>query len=272
MTAEIRPDAEPQDPPFTRFRSAVRRLYFGSSVRSRRWRVGLLAFDFVAIAYFFASILFGLNGTDHRLDYLIGAVMLADYLLRLAAANRPLKAMVGFMALADAVVIVSLFASAVVEGLAMLLVVRLLRLLRSYHLIRELQGHMPFFRRNEQVIQALVNLTVFIFVVSAAVHVLEQGRNPHINSYLDALYYTVSTLTTTGFGDITMTDTYGRMLTILIMIVGVGLFLRLVQTIFRPLKVIHKCPECGLNRHDPDAVHCKHCGIALNIPTEGDWR
>ena len=272
MTAETRPDAEPQDPPFTRFRSAVRRLYFGSSARSRRWRMGLLLFDFLAIGYFFASILFGLNGTDHRLDYIIGAVMLADYLLRLAAASRPLKAMVSFMALADAVVIASLFASAVVEGLALLLVVRMLRLLRSYHLIRELQGHMPFFRRNEQVIQALVNLTVFIFVVSAAVHVLEKGRNPGINTFLDALYFTVTTLTTTGFGDIIMTDEYGRLLTILIMIVGVGLFLRLVQTIFRPLKVAHKCPECGLSRHDPDAVHCKHCGISLNIPTEGDWR
>jgi hypothetical protein len=26
----------------------------------------------------------------------------------------------------------------------------------------------------------------------------------------------------------------------------------------------------GLLWHDPDAVHCKHCGRVLNIPNEGD--
>jgi voltage-gated potassium channel len=54
------------------------------------------------------------------------------------------------------------------------------------------------------------------------------------------------------------------------MVVGVALFLRLVQTIFRPEKVRYRCPDCGLNRHDLDAIHCKHCGRVLNIQTEGD--
>jgi voltage-gated potassium channel len=61
------------------------------------------------------------------------------------------------------------------------------------------------------------------------------------------------------------------MLVVVIMVVGVGLFLRLIQTIFRPAKIAFPCPDCGLKRHDPDAVHCKHCGRVLNIPTEGDW-
>jgi voltage-gated potassium channel len=43
-----------------------------------------------------------------------------------------------------------------------------------------------------------------------------------------------------------------------------------VQTIFRPEKVRYRCPDCGLNRHDLDAIHCKHCGRLLNIETEGD--
>jgi voltage-gated potassium channel len=58
-------------------------------------------------------------------------------------------------------------------------------------------------------------------------------------------------------------------LTIVIMVVGVALFLRLAQTLFRPNKVAHTCPECGLTRHDPDAVHCKHCGTVIKIETEG---
>jgi voltage-gated potassium channel len=53
------------------------------------------------------------------------------------------------------------------------------------------------------------------------------------------------------------------------MIVGISLFVRLVQTILRPTKVRYECPTCGLTRHDLDAVHCKHCGHELHIRTEG---
>ena len=79
----------------------------------------------------------------------------------------------------------------------------------------------------------------------------------------------MTALTTTGFGDITLTGTVGRMLSVGVMIVGVGLFLRLLQVLFRPTKVRHECPVCGLLLHDIDAVHCKHCGTTLHIETEG---
>lgn len=43
-----------------------------------------------------------------------------------------------------------------------------------------------------------------------------------IGNYIDALYFTVAMLTTTGFGDITLPGTAGRLLSILMMIVGVS--------------------------------------------------
>jgi voltage-gated potassium channel len=54
------------------------------------------------------------------------------------------------------------------------------------------------------------------------------------------------------------------------MIIGISLFVRLAQSIFRPEKVYFPCPECALQRHDPDAVHCKACGHKLMIPDDGD--
>lgn len=268
MTAKTS-HAEDDSSTYRRLQARVRRLYFGTDAIARRWRLALIAFDLVTITYFIASSMLEADRIDHRLDYLIGTVLAADYVLRLIAAARPWRAAIEFTALADLIVIASLFASAFVESLAFLRVVRMLRLMRSYHLLREMREFSSFFRANEEIIQSTVNLIVFVFVITAMVYVTEGHRNPGINTYLDALYFTVTTLTTTGFGDITMTDEYGRFLTVLIMIFGVGLFLRLVQTIFRPQKVIHKCPDCGLSRHDPDAVHCKHCGLTLNIPTEG---
>lgn len=54
------------------------------------------------------------------------------------------------------------------------------------------------------------------------------------------------------------------------MLVGITLFLRLAQAVFRPGKVVYPCPQCGLQRHEPDAVHCKACGHVLNIPNDND--
>ena len=59
---------------------------------------------------------------------------------------------------------------------------------------------------------------------------------------------------------------------IIVMLVGITLFIRLAQTLIRPHKVKFPCPTCGLQKHDPDAVHCKACGQILCIPDDGDSR
>ncbi|WP_153770459.1 ion channel [Labrenzia sp. CE80] len=252
-------------------RARLRHLYFGQSAPARIWRYVLLTFDVLTIGYFIISSMLDPGRIHHEIDYLIAGVLLLDYLGRLIASAEPGRYVISFTAMADVVVIASLIAPAFFENLAFLRVIRMLRLLRSYHVLKELRDSSRWFKRNEEIIHSGVNLVVFIFIVTALVYVVEDDRNPAINNYLDALYFTVTTLTTTGFGDITMSDSAGRLLTVAIMIFGVALFLRLVQTIFRPVKVHYKCPDCGLSRHDTDAVHCKHCGRILNIPTEGEW-
>jgi voltage-gated potassium channel len=102
--------------------------------------------------------------------------------------------------------------------------------------------------------------------------VTQRGANPKIEDFVDALYFTAAALSTTGFGDVTLIgSTFGELLSVAMMIVGITLFLRLAQAVFRPGgKVRHPCPRCGLQRHEPDAVHCKACGQVLNIPDDRD--
>ena len=252
-------------------REKIKRLYYGDDAVSRYFRFSLLIFDLVTVSFFIAASAVEPTLYLYFVDYFIAAILILDYVARLIIANRAWRFVLRFTSIADLIVIVSLLAAPFIENLAFLRVIRMLRLLRSYHVVRELRHMSPWFRRNNEIIESAVNLIVFVFVVTAIVFVLENDRNPNINHYLDALYFTVATLTTTGFGDITMTDTAGRVLSVVIMVVGGGLFLRLVQTIFRPAKVTFPCPDCGLQRHDPDAIHCKHCGRLLKITTEGDW-
>ena len=236
-------------------------LYNGRSRRAALFRYGLIAFDFFTIGFFLVTTPMDPTKEIYAADIVIGIFILADFLARLAIAPDKLRMLRQIYTIADLLVIASLLlAPLLAENLAFLRVLRALRLLHSYHVLRDLRRETPLFRRHEDVIVSAVNLGVFIFVVTALVYVLEVDRNPKIGNYVDALYFTVATLTTTGFG----------VLAVLIMVVGVALFLRLAQTVFRPQKVRHTCPDCGLNRHDPDAVHCKHCGRTLKIETEGE--
>ena len=115
----------------------------------------------------------------------------------------------------------------------------------------------------------MAHLAVFLFVMTAVVYETQHWRNSEIRNYIDALYFTVTALTTTGFGDITLPGTSGRLISVVIMIFGVTLFLRLVRVLVQAQKVRFGCPRCGLQRHDFDAVHCKACGTIVNIPDHG---
>ena len=104
--------------------------------------------------------------------------------------------------------------------------------------------------------------------MAGTVYETQHWRNPAISNYVDALYFTVTALTTTGFGDITLEGVWGRLISIIIMIFGVTMLSPATDNCC-PHKVRFACPACGLQRHEVDAVHCKACGTLLNIPDEG---
>jgi voltage-gated potassium channel len=250
-------------------RQRVTELYEGDESASHRFRYGLLIFDLVTIVFVIVSSFMHWKGTE-VLDAVIGVVLLADFAARLWINRRPLRMIFSVYGVIDILVIISMLAPIVGEGLAFLRVLRVLRLMRSYTMVNRLRQDFRWFRRNEQIVMSALNLIVFMFIMTAIVYETQHFTNPKIGNYADALYFTVTALTTTGFGDIVLEGTMGRMIAVVIMIFGVSLFLRLVQVTLRPDKVNFRCPTCGLMRHDRDAVHCKACGQILNIPDEGN--
>ena len=254
---------------FAGLQKNIRRLYEGATPQGVRFRYALLAFDIVTLLFIIATSFLPSNDFTETLDVLFGIVILADFSARLLASRHRLRDFTRFSTWTDIVAIVSFLAPLAGEAGGFLRVLRTLRLLRDYQMLARLREDSTFFRRNEEVIFAVTNLAVFIFVMTAIVYETQKFRNPQIANYADALYFTVTALTTTGFGDITLSGTTGRMITVVIMIFGVTLFFNLARALLTPHKVRFSCPTCGLQRHDSDAVHCKACGNVLNIPDEG---
>jgi len=247
----------------------LRNLYHGRSKRAHRFRYGLLLFDLATILFVIVTSFLPVVPWILVADVVIGALIVTDFLARFAVEERKGAFWGRLSTWADVVAMASFLAPLLGAQFGFLRVLRTLRLLHAYQMLGRLRQDFRLFRKHEEVILAAINLGVFLFVMTGLIYATQAGRNPDIRHYADALYFTVTTLTTTGFGDVTLKGTSGRMISVVVMIVGVTLFLRLAQVLFRPLKVKHKCPSCGLMLHDADAVHCKHCGVVLNIADEG---
>lgn len=250
-------------------RTKLRLLYFGSEAHSRYFRLFLLAIDVLLLGFFAVGSFYYQAPWHKTVDVVIAVVLACDWLARLWLYDRKRRYFRQVATWTDVAVIASLVLPVFAENYLFLRVLRFMRLFHSYHVLRDLRAEFRLFERHQEVIEAALNLLIFVFVMSAIVYVLQVRINPGINNYVDALYFTVATLTTTGFGDIIMRDTSGRLLAVFIMLVGFSLFFRLAQAVFQPTSRRHECPDCGLNRHDHDAVHCKHCGRVIKIETEG---
>ncbi|MEZ5945847.1 MAG: ion channel [Hyphomonas sp.] len=245
-------------------------LYEGHGTAPFYFRWAMLIFDFVTIAYFLWAP-FEQRGKTHAwIDYAIGIVIAFDLLARFYIARHKWNFVVRPLNIADLVVVVTMLAPLLVSNFAFLRVLRAVRAIRAFTFVKRIKVITPFFQRHERVIDKVTNLIVFVFIMSALVYATQVGINPNIHSYLDALYFTVTSLTTTGYGDVLMIGKVGRILSIIIMALGLTLFLQLLRAILEPNdKVEYECEQCGLLMHDRDAVHCKHCGHVVHIPTRG---
>jgi len=253
---------------FRRLRAVLRSLYHGSSPTAVRFRLGVIVVDLTIIAFFIGAPLIKDQGPIfYLLDYCIAALMIADVAAR-AMASPGLKSFLRRpIVWVDLFILATLLFPAWLANLGFLRVLRLWTLVESEFFWRTV-GRRLDDTRYEELTKAIVRLVTFIFVITGFVYSSFMGRDVGIEGWIDALYFTVTSLTTTGYGDITLPGAWGRLLSIFVMLVGVSLFIRLMQLLVRPHKVNFPCPACGLSRHDPDAVHCKACGQILNIPNE----
>jgi len=188
-------------------KATLKELYYGASRAARRFRYGLVAFDLFTIVVFFVSTLHIAPRYQSNLDILLGVLILAEFLARLWVTVNRRRLLLSWVTLADVLVIASLLAPAFADNWGFLRMLRAMRFLRSYHLIRDLRADSPWFKTHQEVVERSLVFIVFVVVVSSFVFVTQRTINPDINTYIDALYFTVTTLTTTGFGDITASAT-----------------------------------------------------------------
>lgn len=253
--------------PITRLRIRLRELYHGKSPVAVRFRYGVLLVDLAIIGFFIATPLIRGSFGFYVVDYLIAALLAADIGARAATRSRVRDVVLSPIFWVDIIVLLTLLFPAWLYSFGFLRILRLWSLVHS-NFFWETVGRKYDDTRWEDAMKTLATLVTFIFVATGFVYSFFVGQAEGLHGYIDALYFTVTSLTTTGYGDILLPGPLGKLLSIVIMLTGITLFVRMAQLLIRPNKVRFLCPVCGLKRHDPDAVHCKACGTTLNIPNE----
>ncbi|MGH7998444.1 MAG: ion transporter [Brasilonema sp.] len=200
-------------------------------------------------------------------DTAILFIFAAEYLLRLWSEENKIQYLLSFYSIIDLIAILPFFL-----GIVDISFIRLLRWFRILRLIRFInQKNLFGVSTEDSLISVRILFTLFaiIFVYSGLIYQVEHPVNSEkFATFLDAFYFSIVTMTTVGFGDVTPISELGRLLTVLMILTGIALIpwqvgdliKRLVKTANQMETV---CTGCGLAFHDTDAKFCKICGTKL---------
>ena len=111
------------------------------------------------------------------------------------------------------------------RGLRILRVLVLFRAFKMLRYTKSLTGFLYVLKNKKFELMTLLTLSAFfIFIAGIMLYVFEgDNKNPNIHNIFDAFYWALITISTVGYGDIAPVTPEGRVMTMLIIITGIGL-------------------------------------------------
>jgi len=197
-----------------------------------------------------------------------------EYILRLYSTEHSVKYSTSFFGVVDLLAILPTYLSIFIPGAQSLLVIRGLRLLRIFRVFKLSRYLGEANILSEAIIQSRTRIVVFLstitvlsFITGAGMYLVE-GPKHGFTSIPQSVYWAITTLTSTGYGDTVPITPIGKLLAIFIMIMGYSLIIvptGIISTEMMKLGDIstQACKNCSKEGHDFNAKFCKHCGFEL---------
>ncbi len=220
------------------------------------------------------------------LEWLFTAVFTVEYILRLLAVKRPSAYALSFFGIVDLLALLPTYLSIFVFGTQAFIVVRALRLLRVFRVLK--LGN--YLDESQIITKSLVasqrKISVFLFavlmivlIIGAIMYLIEGETNEGFSSIPLSVYWAIVTLTTVGFGDITPQTALGQFISAVVMIIGYAVIavptgivsaemVRQVDDGKGSQRGTQSCRFCGEETHHSEAKFCQSCGHGLNPVTQ----
>lgn len=245
------------------------------------------AFDVALICMIIASVIVLMfetaqpEGSPYRValrvaEWVFTIIFTIEYMVRFYCSPKPFRYASSFYGTIDLLSIIPSYLSLMVPGANYLLIVRLFRVLRVFRILKLVR----YLSEANVLIRSMLMARRKIFLFFIAVLVLStifgslmyvvEGPTHGFSSIPKSIYWTIVTITTVGYGDITPQTPLGQIVASLAMLTGysiiavpTGIFTaELTQEILRE-KQKRQCSECSTVGHEQGANFCKQCGAKL---------
>ena len=150
-----------------------------------------------------------------------------EYILRIIIADNKFRFIFSFYGIIDLAAILPFYIARTID-LRALRVFRLFRLLRVFKIVRYSKAMQrlkdAFILIKEELALFLVTTFFLLFVSAVGIYYFEHAAQPDkFTSVFHCLWWSASTLTTVGYGDIYPITTGGKIFTFVIVMIGIGI-------------------------------------------------
>jgi len=265
-----------------RFRERLHEIIFGADTPAgRAFDVSLMILIIASVVAVILESVVWIRDTYgpwlRTFEWVITICFTIEYLLRLYCVDKPWRYARSFYGIVDLLAILPTYLSLLIPGAQSLLVIRGLRLLRVFrvlklvHFVGEAKELMTALRASARKIIVFLGAVLTIVVIVGSAMYLIEGEEHGFSNIPLSIYWAIVTMTTVGYGDMAPETPLGKALASLIMILGYGIIAVPTGIVSVELAGVTRkravsgraCPGCGAHGHDADAKHCKFCGTEL---------
>lgn len=268
---------------YSKFRKKTYTVIYQTNTKAGR------LFDLILLGVILISVLLvmletvsGFNAKYHSylitLEWIITIFFTIEYILRIFSINKPFNYIFSFYGIIDLLAILPMYTSLFFTGSNILTVIRALRLLRLFKILNNPQFTSQSLKLKRALIASRGKIVVFIYfvlistIIIGSIMYLVEGKESGFTSIPISIYWTIVTLTTVGYGDISPQTPLGQFIASLVMILGYGIIAVPTGIVTAEINKYNQkkhatrkdpCVNCENIDFTANAKFCPQCGQSL---------
>lgn len=266
------------------FREKIRIILYGTNtILGRMFDLVLLGLILLSVLLIMMETVQGINQKYHNqliiCEWIITIFFTIEYILRIISIQKPVKYAFSFYGIIDLLAVLPMYLSIFFPGASVLSVVRALRFFRLFKILHIPQISHQSVQLREAIDASKEKILVFIYfvlistIIIGSVMYLVEGKESGFTSIPMSIYWTIVTLTTVGYGDISPQTPLGQFIAAFVMILGYGIIAvptgivtaEFAKSSLKNNSVSTKktCRKCNSQVHFDNAQYCYECGTKL---------
>lgn len=201
-------------------------------------------------------------------------IFTAEYITRLFVSPKPMRYALSGWGIIDLLSIIPFYLGLVAEDYHYFLVLRMFRLLRVFRILKlfrfisEAQFLYGSLRASAYRIGVFISgVLTLTFILGTMMYVVE-GQEYGFSSIPKSIYWTIVTITTVGYGDLTPQTPLGQFIASVIMMAGYAIIaiptgIVTIEMTRQRKRAARVCPRCR-HANPEDANYCNACGTYID--------